>query len=82
MKKKFSKDFMFKDSFLWIDPMTKSIHWGRSRDDKAVPKNQKYLLLDRFNSYGSSRADLDVKPSGEMKGIIRSVEFSGGNSSR
>ena len=27
MKKKFSKDFMFKDSYLWIDPLTKSIHW-------------------------------------------------------
>lgn len=27
MKKKYSSDFMFKDSFVWISPTTKSLHW-------------------------------------------------------
>ncbi len=47
--------------------------------DKSQPKNQKHLLLDRLNSYGSTRADLEVRPSGEMKGILKTVEFSGSN---
>lgn len=29
MKKKFSTDFMYKDSYLWIIPDTKSLHWYR-----------------------------------------------------
>lgn len=47
---------------------------GKSVADKMVPKNQKHLLLDRINS-----SSADVKPSGEMKGILKSVEFSGSN---
>jgi hypothetical protein len=27
MKKKFSTDFMFKDSIIWVDSLTKSLHW-------------------------------------------------------
>lgn len=27
VKKKFSKDFLAKDSFMWIDPLRKSLHW-------------------------------------------------------
>jgi hypothetical protein len=27
MKKKFSKDFMFKDSFLWVEALTRTLHW-------------------------------------------------------
>ncbi len=52
---------------------------GKSIADKSQPKNQKHLLLDRFNSYGSSRTELEAKPAGEMKGILKSVEVSGSN---
>jgi len=27
IKKKFSKDFMVKESFVWINPSARSIHW-------------------------------------------------------
>ena len=27
VKKKFTKDFMFKDTYVWIDPITRSLHW-------------------------------------------------------
>lgn len=27
VKKKYTKDFMFKDTFVWIDPVCKSLHW-------------------------------------------------------
>jgi hypothetical protein len=27
IKKKFSKDFMVKESFVWINPAARSIHW-------------------------------------------------------
>lgn len=77
MKKKFSKDFRAKDSLLWVDPVTKSLHWAKSKSDKA---NSKYILLERDlkNDKGGSTLAVTSSASGEMKGTISNIECVGG----
>jgi phosphatidylethanolamine-binding protein (PEBP) family uncharacterized protein len=74
MKKKYSTDFMFKDSFVWIQPLTKSLHWSKSASDRT--SNTKYIMLDRLVGYegGSSKGK---GRGGEMKGLLKGVEHNG-----
>eukprot|EP01038_Epipyxis_sp_PR26KG_P009665 gene9665-13013_t len=84
IKKKFSQDFLFKDSFIWINPYTKSLHWAKSMSDKNSKIKHKCILLDRSNSYntiGSPGRNLidTIKPDGETKGILSGIICKGGS---
>lgn len=71
MKKKFSTDFMFKESFVWIQPDTKSLHWGKSaaQGDRS---HAKYVFLDR-----TAQPSEGSRPAGEMKGVLKRVDING-----
>jgi phosphatidylethanolamine-binding protein (PEBP) family uncharacterized protein len=75
VKKKFSKDFLAKDSFMWIDPLRKSLHWGKSSADKSNPSSTKFINLDRVNAMDSQ--PMHLRPQGEIKGLFKSLEISG-----
>jgi phosphatidylethanolamine-binding protein (PEBP) family uncharacterized protein len=75
VKKKFSKDFLAKDSFMWIDPLRKSLHWGKSAAEKANPSATKFINLDRVNAIDSQ--PMYLRPQGEIKGLFKSLEISG-----
>jgi len=70
MKKKFTGDNSSKDSYVWITPRTKSLHWGKSKGDA---KKSKFILLDPL---GADPAEL---PLGDPKGILKRVRNSGAN---
>lgn len=50
MRKKFSKDFLAKDSYIWIEPLTKSIHWAKSAAHKYESSKHKHFLLDKTST--------------------------------
>lgn len=75
VKKKFSKDFLAKDSYMWIDPLRKSLHWGKSAADKANPASTKFINLDRVNAIDSQ--PMHLRPQGEIKGLFKSLEVNG-----
>lgn len=60
---------------MWIDPLRKSLHWGKSSADKGNPSSTKFINLDRVNSYDTMPASL--RPQGEIKGLFKSLEVAG-----
>jgi hypothetical protein len=72
MKKKFSTDFMFKDSIIWIEPGSKSLHWAKSVTERKSPHLSKYIFLNRVE-----QAKATSRPQGDLKGIFKSVEHHG-----
>lgn len=56
MKKKFSTDFMYKDSYLWIIPSSRSLHWWGDlcRNNNNLLNTNRPSMLYR----GKSAADI------------------------
>jgi len=70
LKKKFSTDFMFKESFIWINPATKTLHWAKSLNEKENPRNSKYLSL----CGPTARPISQSATLGEFKGVVAKVK--------
>jgi hypothetical protein len=55
LSKKHSNDFFFKDSYTWISPKFKTLHWSKTaKIDKTAPRETKYITLCNTNE---SKAD-------------------------
>mmetsp|Transcript_26722 Transcript_26722/g.36741 ORF Transcript_26722/g.36741 Transcript_26722/m.36741 type:complete len:512 (+) Transcript_26722:78-1613(+) len=68
MSKKFSSDFMFKNSWFWVDPITFSVHWVKAESEIGNRAVSKFLMSKK------SRVPLERHCRlGTKKGIIRSV---------
>eukprot|EP01038_Epipyxis_sp_PR26KG_P015099 gene15099-20316_t len=44
MQKKYSQDYTFKDTYLWVNPVQRSVHWAKNAADMST-KHNKYILL-------------------------------------
>ncbi|KAJ1438126.1 hypothetical protein B484DRAFT_444832 [Ochromonadaceae sp. CCMP2298] len=62
ISKKFSTDYRAKDSVVWVNAPTLSLHWGKKGKDLA---NSKYVQLDRHRNGGI--------PLGENKGSAKAL---------
>lgn len=78
LKKKFSTDYLHKDSFLWLDPATMSLHWTKSADDRVFNiASPKYLHLNTQAKCAGLPKELYKGPVGESKGYLESVTYNG-----
>jgi len=75
LKKKFTSDFMFKESFVWLDSSTRSIHWAKSAADKNDPAASKYIMLAKNQDSQAIFGENKVKQAvGEAKGTATKID--------
>eukprot|EP00597_Dinobryon_sp_UTEXLB2267_P010324 CAMPEP_0170099280 /NCGR_PEP_ID=MMETSP0020_2-20130122/943_1 /TAXON_ID=98059 /ORGANISM="Dinobryon sp., Strain UTEXLB2267" /LENGTH=452 /DNA_ID=CAMNT_0010321903 /DNA_START=1 /DNA_END=1359 /DNA_ORIENTATION=- len=74
MRKKFSSDYMFKESLIWVDPIKKSLHWTKTANDKSNAKNSKFLYFVRNKYTSNNKGPSIVPPLGEQKGVVNSID--------
>ena len=70
--KKYSKDFLAKDTFMWISPSSRTIHWTKKKNDMSQ-LHSKYVTLEE-------RRDADPSlPLGQRVGsMVRHFNTKGG----
>jgi len=64
LKKRFSKDIIPKDRFVWIEPRTKSIHWAKRKSEREDASKVKFFLLDKTSTLPSDMVGQE-SPRGE-----------------
>ena len=74
MRKKFSGDLVMKESFVWIDPASKSIHWAKAGTHKGL--KHKHILLDKNSSYSIIGKDAPPAKEGDSSNTSNSSSSS------
>jgi len=57
VQKKFCSDFLFKDSFVWVNLAKQSLHWAKSSIHKSDPKKQKYVMLQKNSNLDFTKVE-------------------------
>mmetsp|Transcript_14272 Transcript_14272/g.21307 ORF Transcript_14272/g.21307 Transcript_14272/m.21307 type:complete len:184 (+) Transcript_14272:295-846(+) len=72
IKKKYCTDYRFKDSFVWVNLATKSMHWAKTESRKNQPELSKYLLFKKSKLMNEALKEERTKI-GEMKGVVKTI---------
>eukprot|EP01035_Chromulina_nebulosa_P000785 gene785-1057_t len=75
IKKKFSLDFIFKENFVWLESLSRSIHWAKNIAEKSDPASSRYIMLAKTRDSNMLFGKSKVKQAeGEMRGTAIRIE--------